>query len=743
MSWLRARFSDRRSTWRAALASLVVLTAVTAALDGLVGIRHGLKARYFDSTTWTGPIAATGVDPDPSTASVFRRRARYGDEPFSVEWRGFLEVPRAGTYTLATISDDGSEIWVDLAQVVDNGGDHPPTEARGRVALDAGPHAVVVRFYQHLGGYELRVLWAFESEPLAPIPASAFVVSPTTRTQRLASPALHALRLVVLVAWYAAFAAALVTLGRWAWSRLRRVAHPGLPLLLAGSLALNAGGVWWGIPASWAADELIPQAVLGGFARHFSLGWFDKYPPFHYYLLLVAMAPVRVWFWLTGQSPTVEYALLLLSERLLSVAMGVATVLAVYLCATEVASRRAAMFAAALAATMAPFVYYAKVANTDIGYFFWSMLSLVFFARLLRDDRLRDYVWLAVTAALAVCSKDQAYGLYVLTPLAIVWVAWHRPPASGGARALAGAAVNRKTLLALAAFVAVFAACHNLLFNWEGFVAHVEEITGSASQSYRMFAQTWRGQAELLWLSVRLMQHTFGWPAFLLCVGGLGYALVRPPRPALLLWLLVPAASYYLTFIAVVGYSYDRFMIPIGFVLAVAGGWALDRWLASGWGPQAMRAGIVAGVLGFGVYYAGLVDVTMALDSRYTVEAWVRDHVRPGQRIGMVSPATYLPRLDGFDLEWMSYVEDVEAARPAFVVVNADYGTREPGSSTEAMYQALAGGALGYRRVFDYRTPTPRLPLAHPDLAGPRGGQKVYSNLYHINPRIEIFERDR
>jgi len=239
------------------------------------------------------------------------------------------------------------------------------------------------------------------------------------------------------------------------------------------------------------------------------------------------------------------------------------------------------------------------------------------------------------------------------------------------------------------------------------------------------------------------MQQTFGWPAFLVCVAGLGYALARPPRPAPLLWLLVPAASYYLTFIAVVGYSYDRFMIPIGFVLAVAGGWALDRGLASGPGLSAVRAGIVGGVLGFGVYYAGLVDVMMALDSRYVVEAWVRDHVQPGQRIGMASPAAYLPRLDASEPEWMQYVEELDARRPAFVIVNADYGSREPGSATEAMYQGLAGGALGYRRVFGYRTPTPRLPLAHPDLAGPRGGQKVYSNLYHINPRIEVFERER
>ena len=69
---------------------------------------------------------------------------------------------------------------------------------------------------------------------------------------------------------------------------------PVLLLLLGASLALNLYGISWGLPSvqGWAMDELLPAQVLEGMSRHFSGGWYDKYPPFHYYLLAAAYAPV-------------------------------------------------------------------------------------------------------------------------------------------------------------------------------------------------------------------------------------------------------------------------------------------------------------------------------------------------------------------------------------------------------------------------------------------------------------------
>jgi hypothetical protein len=80
------------------------------------------------------------------------------------------------------------------------------------------------------------------------------------------------------------------------------------------------------------------------------------------------------------------------------------------------------------------------------------------------------------------------------------------------------------------------------------------------------------GQA---WLAVRYGN----WPgrirgrAPLLAGIGIVLALRGIRRGAGWLPLLLPAVSYYVTFIAVIGYTYDRFMLPIAVVLASSPDW--------------------------------------------------------------------------------------------------------------------------------------------------------------------------
>jgi len=745
MSWLRARFANPRSTLLTAVGLLVLLSVATAAVHSRFNIESGLRARYFGSTTWSLPVVAEGIDPTPSTATVTARLARDGRKPFSVEWQGYFEARREGRYTFATVSDDGSQVWIDDTLVVDNGGDHAPIEARGETTLSAGAHAIRVRFYQNLGGYELTLAWAFESEPLVPMPARVFETSRPTLTQRMARPLLAVMVPAVLVTWPVVLVLLLVAMGRHVWTRVAaRIAdgrlHPAMVPVLATSLVLNVWGVWWGVPAVWAPDEAAPQMVLEGFAQAFSQGWAHMHPPGYHYALLVSLAPPMTWAWFTGTSLSSNFAFMLVSERLLSVALGTATTLLVYVAASEVASRRAAVFAAMLVATIAPFVYYAKTANVDIGYIFWFALSLLFYLRVLKHDRLRDYLGLAATAAMSICTKDQAYGLYALMPLAIVWSAWRRAGAGADGMALLRATLNRRTILALTCFAVVFVLVQNLAFNWTGFLEHVRRVT-AYGRLFRAFPNTWRGELDLLWLSLVLIQRSFGWPAFVVCAGGLACALVRPWRHGLLLSILVPAVSYYLTFIAVVGYSYDRFLIPVCLCLALIGGWALDRFVETAPVPRGWRIGTAVAVLAFGVYYAALVDVVMTVDSRYVVEAWMRQHVLPRQLVGAANMDIHMPHLAQFRSVPTFRVEHVAKLRPAFVVIDVDYGTGLAGSSPARIYEGLNDGTLGYRRAFSYQTPLPWLPLAHPDLVGPRLAGEVYSNLYHINPLIEVFER--
>ena len=312
-----------------------------------------------------------------------------------------------------------------------------------------------------------------------------------------------------------------------------------LKWVLAGSLILNVVGIWWGLPGgNWVPDELTPVSVIQAAAQRFAHGWFNRYPPFHFYVLTAAFSPLMLLDWLgrVDLGGVVPYTLLALVGRLVSVAAAVGTLLAVYACGAQTFGKRAGIFAAAIFALVTPFVYYAKTANLDVPYLFWFALSLVFYLRVLESVRLRDFIGFAACATLAVCTKDQAYGLYLLIPFAIVGRVWRFNRAAGVRRPLARALLDARLAIAAGVAIVLFVIAHNVLFNVTGFLDHVRTIT-YASATYRDFEPTLAGRIALLRLSVNLVRAAWGWPMFLVVVAGMVLALLTPVHRRASLWL--------------------------------------------------------------------------------------------------------------------------------------------------------------------------------------------------------------
>ena len=86
-------------------------------------------------------------------------------------FRGNLELPADGLWTLATRSDDGSRLFLDGRLVVDNGGTHGMQEAQGTIGLKAGWHALEVQWFNAAGGAGLEVSWSGPGTVQQPIPA--------------------------------------------------------------------------------------------------------------------------------------------------------------------------------------------------------------------------------------------------------------------------------------------------------------------------------------------------------------------------------------------------------------------------------------------------------------------------------------------------------------------------------------------------------------------------------------------
>ena len=79
--------------------------------------------------------------------------------PYSIVWRGKLDVPRSGQYALGTNSDDGSYLYVDGQLVVDNGGEHGGQYREGVIRLSRGYHDLEVRYFQADGSQTMQLWW--------------------------------------------------------------------------------------------------------------------------------------------------------------------------------------------------------------------------------------------------------------------------------------------------------------------------------------------------------------------------------------------------------------------------------------------------------------------------------------------------------------------------------------------------------------------------------------------------------
>jgi hypothetical protein len=103
----------------------------------------------------------------------------FAGSPFSSEFlaqfSGNVFVPITGTWTFFLSSDDGSRLYVDGSQVVDNDGFHGMKEVSGSVVLSRGMHSIDVSFFQGGGGAGLTLEWSGPSTAKQIIPKEFFL----------------------------------------------------------------------------------------------------------------------------------------------------------------------------------------------------------------------------------------------------------------------------------------------------------------------------------------------------------------------------------------------------------------------------------------------------------------------------------------------------------------------------------------------------------------------------------------
>ena len=509
--------------------------------------------------------------------------------------------------------------------------------------------------------------------------------------------------------------------------------------------------VWlarWGLPdgatietsSPWAVDSVAPLGPLNEAYHRFSREGVDDvvYPLFHYVVLAGAFAPYVAVSWATGRlrDPAAEFpfgaidpsffAHLTLLASFVSALMAAGCVLAVYLIARELFDARTALWSALLAVLVPPLAYYGATSNLDVPYLFWMLLALWQLTRAAQRQRIACYLWCGVFASLAVATKDQAAGFFLLFPLLVPWLI-HRDLRSRDPQSPVSAVLrDRRLWMAAAAAVVTFTLANNLLFGLDGFRRHLQFADEFYAANVAVDARGLLArQPDLLAHSAVLLVQMVGPPLLLLVTAGIWLAY-RERR-----WLaLVPvacAASYYLSMIAP-SVSHSRYLLGVVLLLVPLAGSAIVSALDAPRG--AWRAIGVAVTAAAVLWQSTLVlnlHLTLGRDSRYAMERWVRTHVPAGATIESSTQARYLPRLSdryryaivGNSFSATRYnllgaeltLDALRARAPDYVLVLSDsWLSGDPARVEEpairAYYAALLGGTAGYQVVARFDTPT-------------------------------------
>ena len=79
------------------------------------------------------------------------------DSNYVLRFAGTLQIPRAGDYTFYLTSDDGSRLYINQSQIIDNDGAHRATTVDQQVELEAGAYEIDLFYFQGYGDQQLQL----------------------------------------------------------------------------------------------------------------------------------------------------------------------------------------------------------------------------------------------------------------------------------------------------------------------------------------------------------------------------------------------------------------------------------------------------------------------------------------------------------------------------------------------------------------------------------------------------------
>ncbi len=127
--------------------------------------QSGIAYRYFEpsgeidlSSIETSQPVKTGV------TTIISEKLKQRKDKFCLAFEGYVKIQKDGIYYFSLVSDDGSKLFIDEMETVNNDGDHGAVEKTGKAALKKGFHKIKLLYYDSGGGNTLELRMGKEGE---------------------------------------------------------------------------------------------------------------------------------------------------------------------------------------------------------------------------------------------------------------------------------------------------------------------------------------------------------------------------------------------------------------------------------------------------------------------------------------------------------------------------------------------------------------------------------------------------
>ena len=128
-------------------------------------LQRGISWKYYEPE---GKISLGSIEASPvkkeGITNIISEKVKQREEKYALQFDGYIKINNDGIYTFSTLSDDGSKLFIDDEEVVNNDGEHGVVEAFGKAALKPGFHKIKVTYFDSGGGNELKVYWKIDNK---------------------------------------------------------------------------------------------------------------------------------------------------------------------------------------------------------------------------------------------------------------------------------------------------------------------------------------------------------------------------------------------------------------------------------------------------------------------------------------------------------------------------------------------------------------------------------------------------